>query len=135
MHYLSLDIGMRHTGIAYGDDVAKIPLPLPTIHHRNTSELIASVSELLGKRNIDAIVVGLPLLPSGEEGSQARSVRECIPFLLAQGLPVTTIDERFTSASSRPQTSGIPAKNYDGDSAAACAILQSFLDRKEGLTR
>ncbi|MEN9561714.1 MAG: Holliday junction resolvase, partial [Candidatus Parcubacteria bacterium] len=38
MRYLALDIGLRRTGVAYGDD-NRIALPLDTLEHDSMQEL------------------------------------------------------------------------------------------------
>ena len=122
MHLLSLDIGTRHTGVAFYDSATGIPLPLSTIHHKNRAELLAAVRTFKEERSIDRIIVGMPLLPSGDEGSQARLTLEIVDALRNNGFDVETIDERYST----PKQS----KGIDPDAAAACGILEMYVARQ-----
>jgi putative Holliday junction resolvase len=79
MRILALDVGNRRTGVAFLDDAVGIPLPLDTLMHQSMEELLPQIEQILTSRSVDRVIVGLPRLPSGEEGSQAgvsRSVGE-----------------------------------------------------------
>ncbi len=75
MRLLGLDIGMRRTGVAYFEDATGIVLPLQTITTGDPAVLVKSIQDLCEARRIDRLVIGLPRLPSGEEGEQAEFVR------------------------------------------------------------
>jgi putative Holliday junction resolvase len=88
---------------------------------------------LMDGRGVDAIVVGLPYELDGAEERSARLARQVGDALAARaGLPVTYVDERFTSveASRLLIASGARRKKRKEviDQAAAMLILQSFLD-------
>lgn len=128
MKYLALDIGKKRTGVAYLDDAVGIPLPLTTLTLKGEADFVSQVMELVSQRTIDTVVIGLPRLPSGEEGSQAIFVREWGDLLLDRGVDVRFVDERYTSlhretkATSRQEMK----REIDKDSFAACEILRSF---------
>ena len=124
MKLIALDIGTRRTGIAYSDD-AKIPLALDTFHHTSEDELIAHVIHLVRERTIEKIVIGLPLLPSGEEGAQVEFVRGIGDKLSSLDCSVEYIDERYSTPTFRDSVS----REVDPDSASACQILQVYCDR------
>ena len=128
MRFLSLDIGTRRTGVAYLDTDVGIPLPLDTLIHTSSSELVTAVMEIVRERKIDRIIVGLPLLPSGDEGSQANISREVGSSLGKHGLTIEYADERYSSPRNSAHKNVIPSKNYDGDASAACAILSQKID-------
>lgn len=123
MNLLALDIGMRRTGIAYADTTNGIVLPLDTFTHATPEELVARVQQLSTERKIDEIVIGLPLLLSGEEGEQAKFVRACGTLLETLKIPLFYLDERYSTPSGKGRVS-------DPDAAAACGILQMYIDRK-----
>jgi len=129
MKYLALDIGGRRTGVAYADTDIGIPMPLATLHHKSPQEFLAQVLALTTQRGIEHIIVGLPRLPSGEEGSQAEEVRKYAFFLLEKGLKVTFIDERYTTP--RSTQSGSERRKstdkQDVDAVAACEILRMHM--------
>ena len=123
MRLLGLDVGTRKTGVSFYDQRTDIVLPLSTLHHTSKDELIAEVMNLVHEKSIDSIVVGLPLLPSGKEGSQSRHSVEIATALRAKGLQVELCDERYTT----PRTS----RSLDGNAAAAVDILEAFVRSKK----
>ena len=117
---LALDIGKRRTGVALYDSASGVPLPLDTIAHHSSEELVTRVASLCHERKAGHIVVGLPLLLSGKEGAQSSFVRSVSEALEALA-PVTFLDERYST----------PRENdSDPDAAAACGILTTFIDRR-----
>ncbi len=120
MRLLALDIGRRHTGIAYYDDATNIPLPLDTFTHDSVDELCAHVQKLFLDRAIDRVIVGLPLLPSGQEGEQVEFVRTVGEMLEKSGIPLSFEDERYTT----PRL-----EQSDGNAAAACSLLEIHLQK------
>lgn len=117
MRTLGLDIGLRRTGVAFADADIGIPFPLDTIIAQTKEEMIEQVEMIARERKVDRIIVGLPLLPSGDEGSQSAYVRSCAEDLSALGFAIDFIDERYTTSDS---------KDYDGDARAACLLLQTY---------
>lgn len=117
MRYIALDIGQRRTGVAYAESGLGVPFPLETITHTSLEELYTKLKPLLEERSIDEIIIGLPLLPSGDEGSQAEFVRSFSSLL--GDFPHEFLDERYTT--SREKIS-------DGDARSACEILTVKLD-------
>lgn len=104
---LALDIGTKRTGVAFLDEEIGIPLPLTTLHHASDSALLSQLSIIIGERRIDRLIVGMPLLLSGEEGAQAALVRAVASKMQERGWQVTFRDERYTTprkGSSEPDT-------------------------------
>ncbi len=128
MRYLGLDIGNRRTGVAFYDDEIGIVLPLSTIEAKDDRELVAAITEVIADRAAEKIAIGLPRLPSGDEGEQAAAVRR-VGQLLSPLLPIEYIDERFTSQSGARERK-IMGSKADSDAYAACQILQILIDRK-----
>lgn len=127
MHYLSLDIGRKHTGVAYADAEIAIAFPLDTIHHKNEQELIDTVAELVEKRQVETLVIGLPLLMSGDESEETEHVR-AVSELLQEACPSCSIeflDERETSKAYTEH------KSEDAHAQAATTLLSVFLERKQ----
>ncbi len=118
MRLLALDIGKKRTGVAFVDTDNDIPLPLDTIISSSTEEMIERVVDLVEKRHVEQVIMGLPLLPSGKEGSQVQYVRECAGMLEAKGIAVHFLDERYTTSKTTA---------FDGDARAACELLLTHL--------
>lgn len=113
---MALDVGTRRTGVAFLDPRVGFVLPLDTLEHRTMEELRDAVIALAEQRPIDTLIVGLPLLPSGVEGSQAAIVREFVALLAGQPWKVVLKDERYTT---------IKHSSFDGDAKAACSLLET----------
>ncbi len=121
MRLFALDIGKKRTGIAFVDTDNDIPLPLDTIIADDADTMLSRVIDLIEARHVEAVVIGLPLLPSGEEGSQVQYVRHCGAFLEERGITVIFLDERYTTTQN---------SSFDGDARAACSLLQMYLERR-----
>ena len=121
-HFLALDIGRKHTGIAFADENIQVPLPLDTIHHDSGDELISAIETIAKERGAHTLVIGLPLLPDGSEGEECEHVRKIAEAL--SDYTIEFIDERLTSAVSKE------LKSDDADAQAAVSILQTYLDRQ-----
>lgn len=128
---LALDVGERRTGVSYTDDGLGFPIGLPTISHTSLQELAREVSSIVKQRDIEHIVLGLPLLPSGSEGEQAEIVRSFGALLYTLGIKdISYIDERYTTPrkpSKHPQGGHREKNPSDPDKTAAIAILDAFL--------
>lgn len=120
IRFLSLDIGTRHTGVAHVDSALGVVMPLDTIDHASDEELLAAIQKLIQERHIDHLYVGLPLLPSGKDGSQAEIVRQILTKIESLGTPCSLIDERYTTPKSTKS---------DGNAAAACSLLNMALEK------
>ncbi len=122
MKLLALDVGERHSGVAFFDAAIDFVIPLDTIHHKNELELLDAVDVVLQQRGVTDIVIGLPLLLSGVEGSQAKFAKMIGAQLVARGYSVDYIDERFTTDRLTPS---------DGDAKAACIVLNTYLQKNK----
>lgn len=120
MKLIALDVGERRTGVALFDSQIDFVIPLDTIHHLSEGELFDAVDLVLRHRAVQDVVIGLPLLLSGVEGSQARYAKQFGALLSSQGYNVSFIDERFTTDRHTPS---------DGDAKAACIVLTTFLQQ------
>ena len=123
MKLIALDVGERRTGVAFFDSAIDFAIPLDTIHHTNELELLDAADAVLQARGVKDVVIGLPLLLSGVEGSQAKFAKMIGAQLATRGVSVDYIDERFTTDRQTPS---------DGDAKAACIVLNTYLQRKNG---
>ncbi|RMH18731.1 MAG: Holliday junction resolvase RuvX [Gemmatimonadetes bacterium] len=140
MRVMGLDVGERRIGVAVSDPTATIATPLETLRRRaGKRPPFAALSELARAHEVEALVVGLPLSPAGDETDWCREVRALGDGLAERlGVPVHYVDERYTSvqAERAVRGSGLPRHKREDkarvDRAAAVLILQSWLDRREG---
>ena len=131
---IGLDHGSRRIGIAVGDDETGRAFPRPALLRRNVAADLQQISVLAGAEGTKRVVVGLPRNMDGSEGAQARAARAFGAELAGIGLEVVFVDEQLTSwqAAEHLAAAGRHPKRSSGeqDSAAACLILQEWLDRR-----
>ncbi len=140
MRFLALDLGDKRTGIASGDDVTGMAMPVGVIETpmsaRAGEELIDAIArvvrEQLGQPPAGEVVVGLPLNMDGTDSPRSKSAREFALRIAARlGIPVHLQDERKTTdiAIQRLGGSGLTHKQKKErrDAIAAAVMLESFL--------
>jgi putative Holliday junction resolvase len=122
LRVLALDHGTVRIGAAICDPTGTLCTPLPVVEPPEP----ASVVELVREREVERVVVGLPVHLSGEEGSQAALARTFAAELTALvDVPVDTYDERLTSRmADASRRAGSKAAR---DSLAATHLLEAYL--------
>ncbi len=139
---VGVDVGSARVGVAASDPSATFAHPVATLprDEQHGSDLDALVA-LVAEREAIEVVVGLPLLLSGEEGEAARLARAYAAGLAARlgAVPVRLVDERLTTvdAHRRLRDSGVPGRGQRSvvDQEAAALILQTALDTEKGSGR
>jgi putative Holliday junction resolvase len=132
---LALDYGSARCGCALSDPTGTIVTPVQAVARPATKRGLARLRELVREREVERVVVGLPLSLDGGDSEQTRETRAFAQVLsqqLGQDIPVEMHDERFTTrmaqrldgAGSRPQASE--------DSRAAAHLLESWLAARAG---
>lgn len=131
---IGLDHGSRRIGVAVGSDETGQAFPRPALLRRSIARDLEQIAALAGAEGTARVVLGLPRNMDGSEGSQAAAARAFGAQLTAIGLEVDFVDERLTSweAGDRLAAAGRRPERRSGekDSAAACLILQEWLDRR-----
>src|SRR5437773_1733581 len=93
--FVGVDFGLKRIGLAISDPSGKLATPLCTVEGGVQAVCIALEAR---KKEIDALVVGLPLLLNGQEGDMAKAALQFGEKLkTAFGKPVYFVDERMTS--------------------------------------
>jgi len=123
---MALDYGSARCGCAISDPTGILAAPLSAFSPPEIDEIAKTARD----REVDLVIVGLPIGLSGEEGEQARLTRAFANELGEQlQVPVETYDERLTTAmATRSAREGARA---DEDSLAAAHLLESYLASKE----
>lgn len=122
MRVLALDHGTARIGCALSDPSGTLAAPLPTIEPPEAR----AVAELVAEREVERVVVGLPLHLSGEEGSQVALARSfCAELEALLDVPVETYDERLTTRMA--DASKREGAEAPSDSLAAAHLLQTYL--------
>ena len=119
---LALDHGTVRIGAAICDPTGTLCTPLPVIEPPEAD----AVAALVRDREVERIVVGLPVHLSGEEGSQAALARAFTEELgEVVDVPVDTYDERLTSRMA--DVSRREGAGASRDSIAAAHLLEAYL--------
>lgn len=136
MRLLGVDFGFRRIGLAVGESQAAIATPRNSLTAsgmlKRDAESIAAVAR---QEEADAVIVGLPIEPTGEEGDMARICRLLAGHLETLGCVVNLEDERLSSVEAEETlvAGGLKAsrrrKLRDGE--AACIILERFMSHEE----
>lgn len=135
---LGVDVGSVRIGIAVSDPGRVIASPLDTVSRSEDGSDLAAIVAIAAEREVEDVVVGLPISLSGREGPAAVSVRE-FSRRLADALdpvPVLLVDERHTTTEAhrmlhRAGRSGRQHRTVV-DRTAAAILLQSVLDADRG---
>jgi putative Holliday junction resolvase len=136
MKVASLDVRMTRIGVAVSGPDSRTAQPIGTIERRSLSDDLKRLSQELTTRNIELIVIGLPLNMDGTEGWRAREMR-AFAEAIARGLgvPVELHDERLTTFEAHERLRGVPLRRAKRrelfDSLAAALILESWLERSQ----
>ncbi len=130
---VAVDYGTRRVGLALADPLRQFAQPYGTY---SQDEAVRRLKTLHACEGLDTVVIGWPLLESGETGAATARVQQYLNRL-KKVLPGTRFrkwDERYTSeeAKSRLAQQGRPFAKERVDAAAAGIILQEYLDQHQG---
>lgn len=137
---LALDYGTRRIGVAVSDPTRTIASPLTTLTRRSGKRPPwAELAAIMADREIEEVVIGLPLDLAGLEGDWAAEVRAFGAEVTRRfGRPVHWVDERLSSVRAEEivRGSGLKKKERERkervDAAAAAIILQDYLEHHQG---
>ena len=135
MRVLGLDVGQRRIGMALSDALGLTAQPLAVLERRGTTADLSILGALVGRHQVETIVVGLPLTMRGEHGPQAQRAASFADLLRRNvSVPVKLVDERLTTVQAQralleTDTSRRKRKQVI-DQVAAQLILQQYLDRR-----
>jgi putative holliday junction resolvase len=123
---LALDYGSARCGCALSDPTGTLATPVEAIERPTSRRGFAAVTELIRQRDVERVVVGLPLGLSGRDTAQTREAR-AFAARLAAAVPVAVdlYDERFTTAIA----ARTPGDRTSEDSRAAAVLLEDWLAR------
>lgn len=131
---LALDLGTRTIGLAISDGLLMLAHPLETIRRTKFTRDMETLFAIMDAREVGALVLGLPVEMSGEEGKRCQATRQFATNLLEKrDVPLAFWDERLSTAA----VERVMIEDYDMsrkkraervDAAAAAFILQGVLD-------
>lgn len=131
---LAFDFGLRRIGVAVGQDVTGSASPLGVVSNRVEGVDHAAIAALIAEWQPSIIVVGMPAHADGSPSEMQAPVDAFIEELQRYGLPVETVDERYTSIDAERALRDARAAGSRGriskgmiDSAAAVFIAERYL--------
>jgi putative Holliday junction resolvase len=128
---LGLDLGDARIGVAISDDARRMAVPLGTVRTGAPAD-VRAIAGLIREHGVTLVVVGHPLLLSGEAGERAHHAER---FAAAIGealhVPVLLQDERLSTVEAdralRESGAGGRDRRRAVDRSAATVILQAWL--------
>lgn len=131
---LSIDYGLKRTGIAVTDPLQIIASGLTTVE---SPKLIAFLKDYFSKEQVELIIIGEPKNWDDTDTHATPLVKKIIERLKKEfpAMPIKTVDERYTSkmASQAMIDMGLKKKQRQNkalvDEIAATIMLQEYLQR------
>lgn len=133
MRLLGVDFGFARIGIAVGESEVRIANSRPPLSAsgalKRDSDAIAALAT---SEEAIAVVLGLPIEESGNEGRMARVCRALAEHLRERGLTVYFVDERYSSVQAElaMANAGLSVRDrkQKKDGESACLILERYFD-------
>ena len=133
---LSIDYGLKRTGIAVTDDFQIIASGLITIP---SAELISFLKNYFSKENVETVIIGEPKQMNGLPSESTEIIEKFIVQFHTEfpTMKMERVDERFTSkmAFQTMTDSGLKKKQRQNkgliDEIAATILLQDYLNYKK----
>jgi len=135
MVVLGIDFGSKRIGLAISDAQGQFAFPMPILERSSTRNDLRALNVLIQERNVERIVVGLPLRLTGAKAREARIVTEFASRLASEsGLPVDLFDERLTTVEAQRtlRECHVPSRRHRKtiDSIAAAILLRTYLAQR-----
>jgi len=125
---LALDYGSARCGCAVSDPTGTIVTPIDPIARPATRRGLSALAALVAEREVERVIVGLPISLRSQDTEQTRETREFAETLsarLGEEVPVELHDERFTTRIA----SRIEHATTSEHSRAAAVLLEGWLAR------
>jgi putative Holliday junction resolvase len=127
MRVLALDYGSARCGCALSDPSGTIATPIDALPRPASRRGLEQLERLVREREVQRVVVGLPLSLRGGDTEQTRETRafaERLSRRLGAEIPVELHDERFTTRIAQRMEGPFVASE---DSRAAAHLLENWL--------
>jgi putative Holliday junction resolvase len=133
---LSIDYGLKRTGIAVTDDFQIIASGLTTIP---STDIIPFLKTYFSKENVETVIIGEPKQMNGLPSESTEIIEKFIAQFHTEfpNMKMERVDERFTSkmAFQTMIDSGLKKKQRQNkgliDEIAATILLQDYLNYKK----
>lgn len=129
---LSIDYGDVRIGLAISDELQIIAKPYKTLENKGKRFVLKEMQKICQEENVGEIVIGKPIMLSGEEGIQVEKVNRFIDFLKSNiNVKIVSEDERLTTVEAEKLLNEKDiVNNIDKDQMSAYYILKSYLSKK-----
>ena len=130
MRVLALDYGSARCGCALSDPTGTIVTPIEPVLRPATRRGLARLVQLVREREVQRVVVGLPLALDGEDTDQTRETRgfaDTLAARLGKAVAVELYDERFTTRIA----ARLENAESSEDSRAAAVLLEDWLAQSQ----
>ncbi len=125
---LSLDVGRRRIGLAGCDGLGLTVSPLPALHRGAHAQNLHYLQTLCHQRNVQGLVVGVPLDDQGQLTDQAHHCRRYGRRIARDlGLPLAFVNEHSSSWAAADRHGLQGDRSGRLDSAAAALLLEQWL--------
>ncbi len=124
---LAIDHGLRRIGLALSDPMRIISSPFKTIIVENEDDAFDQLEEIVKTKEVDSIVMGLPIRTDGKDSPQTEIVRQFRDKLQVRlNKKVHFVDEAYSSTEAHRilKTMG---KKYGDDKGAIDRIAASII--------
>ena len=129
---LSIDYGLKRTGIAVTDPLQIIATGLTTVESK---QLIPFLKDYFSKEQVELIIIGEPKNWDDTDTHATPLVEKCIKDLQKNfpAFPIKKVDERYTSKMAKDSMLEMGLKKKDRrnkalvDEIAATILLQDYL--------
>lgn len=130
MRVLALDHGSARCGCAISDPTGTIVTPAGIVERPDSADGLTQIEHMVEELDAALVVIGLPLLASGEHGSQAAAAKSFAGRLGGRlNVPIELFDERFTTRMA--QSSIGEGATSQEDALAAAHLLEDYLARNQ----
>lgn len=134
---LSIDYGLKRTGIAVTDPLQIIANGLTTVE---SQQLIQFLKDYFKKEEVEKIIIGEPKNLDDSDTHATPLVKKVIERLKKEfpTIPIETVDERYTSSMAKQAMIDMGMKKKQRrdkaavDEIAATIMLQEYLQSRSG---
>ena len=134
---LAFDFGLRRIGVAVGQDITASVSPVGVVANGESGADHERIRAIIREWHPTRLVVGMPTHADGSPGPMTAAVEAFIDELAQYELPVSTIDERYSSLeaeqalkNARKLGSRGRISKQDIDATAAVFIAERYLSKR-----
>ena len=136
---LAVDYGLKHIGFAISDPTCSFAFPYSVIEIKNYDFVLSYIKDILSRKEVELIVVGMPFNMDGSKGKIAKEVENFTKKLKNSiNIPLESQDERLSSfaANENLKEAGIKAKKSKMfvHKESARILLEEYIHKKAHLT-